>query len=141
MTADQEFSLEVTESPVMCLSNFCICVFKCWQPIFPLPLTISAISPAASAPIRTPFDAHLFLPTHTPKPTPFALIAPSHHSESPDLTGVCAIHHTNVMLSKKILDKQSVKCRIQIVAVQHFLGSARNALKDCLTSLLTFLET
>jgi len=38
-----------------------------------------------------------------------------------DLNRFCAIHQTNVILLEKILDRQSLECRIQIVAVHHSL--------------------
>jgi hypothetical protein len=39
-----------------------------------------------------------------------------------DLQYFCATHQTNNGLFKKMLDMQSVGCRIQIVAVQYFSG-------------------
>jgi hypothetical protein len=44
------------------------------------------------------------------------------------------------MLSGKMADGQLVECTIQIVAMQHFLGSGVFVLKDCWTRSITFLE-
>jgi hypothetical protein len=51
------------------------------------------------------------------------------------LNHLCAKRQTNVQISKKGLDRGSVECRIQIVAVQHSLGSGVIALK-----IATFLR-
>jgi hypothetical protein len=46
-----------------------------------------------------------------------------------DLNIFCASHQTKIGLFQKILDRQSVECRIRIVAVQYLSGSGAIALK------------
>jgi hypothetical protein len=48
---------------------------------------------------------------------------PARISQHADLKIFCAPHQTKLGLFKKILDRQSVECRIQIVAVQYLYGS------------------
>jgi hypothetical protein len=54
---------------------------------------------------------------------------PAKISQRHDLNIFCASHQTKIGLSKKILDRQSVECRIRIVAVQYLSGSGAIAPK------------
>src|ERR1039457_7065252 len=61
----------------------------------------------------------------------------AHATQHLDLNLFCAIHQSNVVLFKKILDRQLVECKIKIVAVQYLPGSEAIAPKDCWTRSIT----